>query len=150
MTVKAETLTMSESAGWLESAYAKWLSVPGAKEYKAYVKKASEENWTKLDNELIRQYEGYWRVDALGLAAGEYMIKVEAVMEDGSTCSADTPVLSVAARDRSGFAFSSSSTYGSASGAYKDDGTLKEGAQVVYVTAETAKTCRHLSSSVCR
>ena len=44
MTVKAETLTMSESAGWLESAYAKWLSVPGAKEYKAYVKKASEES----------------------------------------------------------------------------------------------------------
>lgn len=142
MTVKAETLTMSESAGWLESAYAKWLSVPGAKEYKAYVKKASEENWTKLDNELIRQYEGYWRVDALGLAAGEYMIKVEAVMEDGSTCSADTPVLSVAAHDRSGFAFSSSSKYGSASGAYKDDGTLKEDAQVVYVTAETAKTCK--------
>ncbi len=139
--VKADSLTITESAGWFESAYAEWLPVNGATGYKAYVKKASEESWTQLDNELIRQYDGYWRADALGLAAGSYLIKVEAVLANGSNLSNVTPELNVNAYERSGFAFSEASPLGSASGAYNDDGTLKSGAQVVYVTPDTAKTC---------
>lgn len=51
-----------------------------------------------------------------------------------------TSPLTVTAFDRSGFAFSSNSQYGTGSGAYNDNGTLKSGAQVIYVTSETAQT----------
>lgn len=100
----------------------------GAVGYNVYVKAAdaSDAAYVKIDNELIRYYSSYWRVNALGLAAGKYVMKVEAIFEDGSKVSA--------------FAFSSDSIYGTGSGAYNEDGTLKEGAQVVYVIAETAKT----------
>lgn len=137
-----EVITITEAAGWLESAYAQWSPVDGAAEYKAYVKGASVwEDWVRLDDELIRQYEGYWRADALGLAAGSYVMKIEAVLRDGSSLTAVTSKLNVMAHDRSGFAFSQSSPLRTASGAYNDDGTLKSNAQVIYVTAETAKTC---------
>ena len=67
-------------------------------------------------------------------------MKVEARMSDGSTVSVVSNNLSVAPHDRSGFAFSSDSPYETGSGAYNDDGTLKDGAQVIYVTSETART----------
>ncbi len=137
----AEGLAITESSGWLESAYAKWSPVTGAIGYRAYVKKAGADDsaYVKLDNELIRQYADYWRVDAVGLAAGSYVIKVEAVM-DGTTLTAETAELEVSAHDRSGFAFSAQSPLKTGSGAYNEDGTLRSDAQVVYVTAATAKT----------
>ncbi len=147
MEVKAaQTVTITESAGYEEGAYAEWAPVEGADGYKAYVSKDGE-NYSLIDNELIRQYADYWRVDMVGLTAGTYYIKVEAVKVDESTketnviSSTVTEALSVSNYDRSGFAFSSISRLGSGSGAYNEDGSLKSGAQVVYVTAETAKTC---------
>ena len=136
-------LAISEQSGWLESAYAEFKGVSGAVGYKAYVKQANQADsaYTQIDDTLIRQYASNWRVDAVGLKAGSYVIKVEAVMKDGSKVTATTQNLNVSAYDRSGFAFSKNSQYGSGSGAYNDDGTLKSGAQVVYVTPETAKTC---------
>lgn len=140
----AKTLSITEAAGWLETAYAEWTPVDGAAGYMAYVKKASESDaaFVQLDSELIRQYAGYWRADAPGLAAGSYVMNIVAVMKDGSKISCKTGTLDVKAHDRSGFAFSSKSQYGTGSGAYNDDGTLKSNAQVVYVTADTAKTCK--------
>lgn len=140
----AKTLSITEAAGWLETAYAEWTPVDGAAGYMAYVKKASESDaaFVQLDSELIRQYAGYWRADAPGLAAGSYVMNIVAVMKDGSRISCKTGTLDVKAHDRSGFAFSSKSKYGTGSGAYNDDGTLKSNAQVVYVTADTAKTCK--------
>ena len=44
------------------------------------------------------------------------------------------------AKTLTGFAFSSDSTFGSGSGAYEENGTLKDGAQVIYITPDTAKT----------
>jgi pectate lyase len=139
-------ITFTGSAGYEEGAYAKWAPVTGADGYKAYV--SSDGNtYTAIDNELIREYEDYWRVDTVGLKAGSYTIKVEAVTVDADTKAATviaegvTGTLTVTSHDRSGFAFSSQSPYGSASGAYNNDGTLRTGAQVVYVTAATAKTC---------
>ncbi len=147
---KAETgtITFSESAGYEEGAYAEWAPVTGAEGYKAYVS-ADGSTYTAVDNELIREYADYWRVDAVGLAAGTYSIKVEAVTVDDTTketeviASGTTGGLTVTNYDRSGFAFSNNSgSLGSGSGAYNDDGTLKSGAQVIYVTAATAKTCK--------
>ncbi|MBQ8233726.1 MAG: pectate lyase, partial [Lachnospiraceae bacterium] len=103
----ASSVTITESAGWLESAYVEWSPVSGAKGYAVYVKGASQSDssYVQLDSELIRQYSSYWRADALGLTAGNYVLKVVAVMSDGSTVGAQTASLTVKAHDRSGFAW---------------------------------------------
>ncbi len=67
-------------------------------------------------------------------------MKVEAILSDGTKESTVSGTITVSANDRTGFAFSGDSKYGSGSGAYQDNGTLKDGAQVIYITSETAKT----------
>ena len=138
----ASPIAVSDSGGWLESCYVEWQgSSSGYKSYNVYVQKKGASAWTKLDDPLIRQYSDHWRADAVGLPVGTYNMKVVPVDANGEV-TADTITtgdLAVTAYDRSGFAFSSDSTYGGA-GAYESDGTLKSGAKVIYVTPDTAKT----------
>ncbi|MDE7266347.1 MAG: chitobiase/beta-hexosaminidase C-terminal domain-containing protein [Lachnospiraceae bacterium] len=142
----AGALKIIESEGYEEGAYAEWEAVDGAEGYMAYVAPAGGK-YERIDDELIREYDKYWRVDTVGLAKGTYYIKIKAVVlgKDGDTetatviSSAETDPLRVTNYDRSGFAFSSKSPFKTGSGAYNDDGTLKKGAQVIYVTADTAK-----------
>ena len=141
------SIKILESEGYEEGAYAEWEAVEDADGYMAYVAPAGGK-YVRIDDELIREYDNYWRVDTVGLAKGTYYIKIKAVVlgKDGDMdtatviSSAETDELRVTNYDRSGFAFSSKSTYKTGSGAYNDDGTLREGAQVIYVTAKTAKT----------
>ncbi len=141
-TTYSASIMVTDSGAGLESAYIQWNAVSGADGYNVYVKSASagDSAYVQIDNELIRQYSAYWRADAVGLAAGQYVMKVEAMLSDGSKISAVSNTLTVAANDRNGFAFSGDSQYGTGSGAYNEDGTLKSGAQVIYVTSETAQT----------
>lgn len=128
-----------ETGGWLESAYVEWSEIDGADGYNVYVTKSHSSDWRRIDDMLIRKYSNYWRADVVGLTAGRYKIKV-VPLKGGSELSDKaliTEPLKVLAHDRSGYGF----VGGSASGAYNDDGTLKSNAQVVYVTAATAKTC---------
>ncbi len=125
----------AESAGWHEVAYTEWLPVTGAASYEAYVKASSASQWTKLDDQLIRQYNTYCRADALGLAAGTYNMKIVAKNGAGGELGTyESGSITVDNYDRSGFAFSSNSPSKSASGGYNDDGTPKSGARIVYVT----------------
>lgn len=141
-TLHAAGLAITGSGGWNETAYVEWSPVSNAQGYNVYVKSASasDAGYQQIDNELIRKYPSHWRADAVGLAAGSYILKVEALLSGGSKESVVTSPLTVTAFDRSGFAFSSNSQYGTGSGAYNDNGTLKSGAQVIYVTSETAQT----------
>lgn len=149
-------VTLQESAGWKESAYATWQNdLTTYKSYNAYYK-AEGGSYTKLDKELVRNYGSYGRADVVGIKAGKYQIKVVGVKSDGNedtANAAETGVMEVAAYDRTGFAFSSQSagTTGRAGqkfnindglGAYKLDGTLKDDALVLYVTANNAKTIK--------
>ena len=122
-----------DAAGWFESAYAEWSAVSGADGYNAYVAKAGSSVWTKIDSELIRRYDSYYRVDAIGLEAGNYQIKIipvsGGVEQNANTLITDT--LTVSEYDRSGYAHYNSSE---GVGAYNDDGTLKNGAIILYVT----------------
>ncbi len=138
----AASISLTESGGWFESAYIKWSPVSNAVSYNVYVKPvgAGDSAYIQIDNELIRKYSSYWRADAPGLAAGQYVMKVDANLSNGSKESTVSGALTVSANDRTGFAFSGDSKYKSGSGAYKDDGTLKDHAQVIYVTSDTAKT----------
>ena len=140
----ASGISVTESKGWLESAYIEWsVSDSSYTGYNAYVKKSSDSSWTQLDDPLIRRYSDCWRADAVGLAAGTYDMKV-VPMKNGSEVTADAITatgLTVQAHDRAGAAFSPKSTYKGA-GAYNADGTLKAGAKVIYVTPATAKTVK--------
>ena len=138
-------VTITSCNGWFESAYVEWTKEAGYS-YNVYVSPAASDSWTKLDTELVREYSTYGRADALGLVAGDYKMKVVPV-QGGTEITADaaeTGSLTVIAHDRGGFAHfkTASSTFNPANGigAYKNDGTLKDGAKVIYVTADNAKT----------
>ncbi len=62
---------IQEFGGWFESAYVMWDKTEGY-DYDVYIAPASTDSWTKLDNELVREYPTYGRADALGLKAGSY------------------------------------------------------------------------------
>ena len=129
---------ITKEYGWFESAAVEWEAVSGATDYNVYVKPAGG-TYTRLDKELVRKYADFYRADALGLKAGSYQMKVVPVIsgsEDASKAM-ETSALTVTAHDRSGFAHVGMP---GGIGAYKNDGTLKDGARVIYVTAKTAKT----------
>ncbi len=129
------------SKGDLETAYVEWTAASDGDWYNVYVSPEGEDQWSKLDAPLVRQYKDYYRADAIGLAAGTYDMKVVPVDGNGAELtdiSATAEKITVCAHERSGYGFYG----GSASGAYNDDGTLREGAKVIYVTAETAKTVK--------
>lgn len=141
-TAHAAGLSITKAGGWNETAFVEWAPESNAVGYNVYVKpaNASDSSYRQLDNELIRKYPAYWRADAVGLTAGSYVMKVEARRADGSLTAVVSGPLSVASHDRSGFAFSSNSPFGSGSGAYQDNGALKNGAQVLYITSQNART----------
>ena len=137
----SSSVVITESSGWLESAYVKWNSVNNAKGYNVYYKSASAQDseYKQLDDSLIRQYKTYFRADIPGLKAGEYVMKVVPIVSgsESAKLAATTGKLTVTAHTREGFAFSSSSPAKTGSGAYNDDGTVPSNAQIVYVTDET-------------
>ena len=131
-------LQITRSGGWFETAYLEW-TCEGSRAFNVYVKPeaAPAVEYKQIDSELIREYENHWRADAVGLPEGNYVIKVEALLEDGSL-TAVSETVNVKAYDRSGFAFSTVSKFKTASGAYNDDGSLKSGAKVLYIHSENA------------
>ena len=120
-----------KAEGWFESAYAQFAPVSGADGYNAYY--GQNGSWVKIDSSLIRTYSDYIRVDAVGLKAGEYKIKVVPTVSgsEKADLAMETESLSVMAYDRSGYAHYN---YTAGVGAYNDDGTLKKNAIVLYVT----------------
>lgn len=137
VSVHAATPTfIREYAGWFESAYVMWDKTAGYR-YDVFVSEAGSDTWTKLDDELVREYPTYGRADALGLKAGSYQFKVVAVAGGAEQGADITDAFEVKAHDRSGFAHVGMTD---GIGAYKNDGTLKDGAKVLYVWANNAKT----------
>ena len=132
---------ITEAKGWLESAYVKFQKMDNAKSYNVYVKGGQYNSYTKIDQQLVRDYGNYGRADVVGLMAGSYDIKVVAVNannEEVAETASEATGLEVRNYSREGFAFKG----GYAPGAYKADGTLKDGAKVFYVTKNTLKTIK--------
>ncbi len=133
---KLSALTLTQQAGWFETCYVTWEPVTDAVSYNVYYT-GGDATDKKIDSQLIRQYKEYYRADILGLKAGSYKITVKAVNEAGTEFETATASgITVKAHDRGGFAHFNYSDIG----AYKNDGTLKSGARVLYVSAKTAKT----------
>ena len=134
------TIQVTEAKGWLESAYVKFGKLDGAKGYHVYVKGGPYSDYTKIDHQLVRNYGTYGRADVVGLPAGTYSLKVVAVNGSGvevSSTACETEALQVKNYNREGFAHYNATE---GIGAYNNDGTLKTGARVIYVTKNNAKT----------
>lgn len=135
-TAQADAFTLDYCKGNLESAALEWQPVDGAVAYDVIYSGAGLDE-TKADRELIRLYASAIRADIPGLAAGDYNIYVTALDASGNPVDrSETATATVLPHVREGFAFDG----GNMPGAYKADGTLKEGAQVIYVTPETVNT----------
>lgn len=133
--VTEDSVQIIEAEGWLESAYVKWTGFDGADGYNVYVKPEGGE-YSKIDDELVREYPDYFRADALGLPSGKYVLRVVPVSDSAEidAAASETEALECAAYVREGFAFSDNSPHGTSGGAYNDDGSLKADADVLYVT----------------
>lgn len=128
----AGVIQITEAKGWQESAYLKWAPFEGASSYNVYV------DDKKIDAQLVRQYASYYRADVLGLKEGTYSVKVVPVNAEGTEIAGANTAsnLVVKSYNREGFAHFKYAGVG----AYNNDGTLKAGAKVLYITAKTAKT----------
>ena len=128
----AGVIQITEAKGWQESAYLKWAPFVGASSYNVYV------DDKKIDAQLVRQYKSYYRADVLGLKEGTYSVKVVPVNADGAEIAGANTAsnLVVKSYNREGFAHFKYDGVG----AYNNDGTLKAGAKVLYITARSAKT----------
>lgn len=128
----AGVIQITEAKGWQESAYLKWAPFEGASSYNVYV------DDKKIDAQLVRQYKSYYRADVLGLKEGTYSVKVVPVNAEGKEIAGANTAsnLVVKSYNREGFAHFKYAGVG----AYNNDGTLKAGAKVLYITAKIAKT----------
>jgi pectate lyase len=133
--MQAHSLTVTKSGGWFEAAWAEWQPVSGADSYNVYYsgEGVSEQ---KIDAQLIRSYGSYLRADVPGLKAGAYTLKIAPVTNGTEGAAATTGTLNVMAHDRSGFAFANNRV----PGAYKANGTPKDGAVILYITQSTKNT----------
>jgi pectate lyase len=132
LALQAQTVKIREAGGWLESAWISWDHVAGAERYNVLVSGGGLTD-KKLDDALIRQYNGTIRADIPGLKAGSYTFKVSAVVGGNEGAASTSAAVTVRAHDRAGFAFSG----GRIAGAYNTDGTPMTDAVIVYITEKT-------------
>ena len=128
------------AAGWNESLYAEWQQMEGADSYHVYVKGGQYNSYTRIDDQLIRSYGSYNRADVPGLkAADDYAVRIIPVrdgQEDEALASTATDI-TVCHFNRDGYAHHQATA---GIGAYNDDGTLKDGARILYISKDNAKT----------
>lgn len=135
----SDGVVIREAEGWLESGSVTWNLLPEAAGYRVFIAPDGGD-YRQIDPELVRDYGSYGRADMVGLCSGCYRFRVvpvdgqEAVLEE---LAAETEPFYVAPHDRSGYAHFG---FDGGVGAYNDDGTLKDGAKVLYVWADNAKT----------
>lgn len=102
-------------------------------DFEVYYKKSTDAEFSKLDDELMIADEDVITAYILGLSAGEYTVEVKAI--GLGVIGIDN--INVLAQDRSGYAH-----FGATEGvgAYNNDGTVKEGTKIIYVTNENKNT----------
>lgn len=124
----ARASAFSNVGGWNESIYAEIAGIEDTDVTQVRYSGAMDGALSETDlNYLVRKSGSGVRIDILGLKAGTYTLTVTVGQESVLTKNGIT----VYAYDRSGFAHFK---YNDGVGAYKDDGTLKNNAVVLYVT----------------
>lgn len=102
-------------------------------DFEVYYKKSTDAEFSKLDDELMIADEDVITAYILGLSAGEYTVEVKAI----GLGAIGIDNINVLAQDRSGYAH-----FGATEGvgAYNNDGTVKEGTKIIYVTNANKNT----------
>ena len=126
-------VVITQATGYNEGAYV--LFEADSAEYNVYYKNVDDQSFTKLDNELVRIDGDSGRVDIVGLKQGSYLCKIE--KKDNPSVYSISNSMTVREQDRSGYAHFK---YNDGVGAYKNDGTLKDNAVVVYVNDNNKNT----------
>ena len=126
-------LNILQTVGYNEAIYFTFNPAPGhtnSSDYTVLYKKSSEteSSYTSIDSELVRISNGTGRADILGLTPSNYDIKIQSPYG-----TKEVKNIEVVAQDRSGYAHFG---YTSGIGAYNDDGTLKTGTTIYYVTED--------------
>lgn len=129
---RAQTVMITGSAGWLESAYVTWQPFAETDSFSVYYSGEGIVD-RRIDDQLIRDYGDHYRADILGMEAGSYTIKVVPVIEGEESEAAETGPVSVDAYDRTGYSFRN----GRLPGAYNFDGTPRDGAVILYISENT-------------
>lgn len=133
--ISAQSITITESSGWMESAFVKWLPVDGVDSYNVYYSGGGITNQI-IETQLIRNYGSYYRADVLGISTGTYTIKIVPVTANIEGLATVSNSITVTAHDRNGFAHFN----GHVPGAYNLDETLKPNAIVIYITENSKIT----------
>lgn len=105
-------------------------------EYTVLYRNSGEEEFRTLEKELMFFSKGKLEFYILGITAGKYEIKIEAESENMFARRTFTDI-EVAEQDRSGYAHFG---YNEGIGAYNNDGTVKEGTVILYLTNENKNT----------
>ncbi|MBQ9899998.1 MAG: InlB B-repeat-containing protein, partial [Acholeplasmatales bacterium] len=137
-------LSITSAQGLQEAAYVtfneyKNSSNVAADGYSVYINGNGYNN-KKLDenNVYITKSGSTYRADLMGIKAGSYSVIVLPIFSESEIQAAQTSSnVTISAYDRSGYAHFN---YSDGVGAYKDDGTLKDNAIVLYVTDENKNT----------
>lgn len=130
-----EEATKVSAGGYNEGLYYSFnpKSSTSLSDYVVNYKKSTDTSYTKLDSELLRDYDGEFRFDVVGIKYGKYDIQVlynnKVILEEKN--------ILVSEADRSGYAHFNNNE---GVGAYNNDGTLKTGAVVVYVNNQNKNT----------
>ncbi|MDE7213788.1 MAG: InlB B-repeat-containing protein [Anaeroplasmataceae bacterium] len=128
-------IEITNYSGYNEGLFFEATPVTGASlsDYSVQYKLATDSSWKSVDSQLVREQNNKIRCDIIGLPAGSYQVKIDV---SGKT---KTIACNVSEDDRSGYAHFNNTT---GIGAYKNDGTLKSNAVVVYVTDATKNTVK--------
>lgn len=135
---QSDELVITFAQAGNESAAFEWHD-QSADKAAVYFRESGTSAYTRVDNELIRQIDlDTARVDIVGLKVGvqtglEYDFKI--VASTGATKTMNR--INIAAYDRSGYAHFN---YKNGVGAYKDDGSPKDNAVIVYVNESNKNT----------
>ena len=134
------SIQIKDAFGWLESVCVKWTQNNGYNSFNVYYTGNGKSDCL-VDYQLTRNYGSYFRVDIPGLTAGDYIVRIVPVMngKEQPTDEVTTSPLLVKNHVREGFAFVNDKQ-AFTPGGYNIDGTVKNDAKIIYVTAANANT----------
>ena len=135
---KQGAVNIISSSGLNEAAYIAFDQVNKITQYNYYIQGENYSEMTLLDDKVAytrKLSSSQYRVDFTGLKPGNYTIKIDPITDEN--ISPTEVSLTVDSYDISGYAHFN---YTEGVGAYKDDGTLKDNAIVIYVTDENKNT----------
>ncbi len=134
-TLPASLITVNALRGLNEQIYLD-IALDNTLTYSVYYKNEDESTFSKLDENLMIESEDKLKCYILGIKKGNYEVKIRAE-RDGKAAAREYTNIHVAAQDRSGYAHFG---YNEGVGAYNNDGTVKDGTVILYVTNENKNT----------